>query len=76
MRRGIGRYGVVLGTVVFIWVVAGEYATTLEHLRTPAGWLRLLVLFVLVTGEWVVGAGWLIGAGLWYLRQHPWKPGP
>jgi hypothetical protein len=68
------RYGLGLGLAVFVWVVSGEYAGPLEHLQTRAGWLRLAFLLVLSVAEWVVGAGWLIGVGLWYLRQHPVKP--
>jgi hypothetical protein len=64
----------VLGTLVFVWVVAGEYGGPLEHLRTAAGWLRLAILLLLAVIEWVIGAGWLIGAGLWFLRQHPPAP--
>jgi len=69
------RYGLGLGLAVFAWVVSGEYAGPLEHLQTRAGWLRLAFLLLLCVAEWVVGAGWLIGAGLWYLRGHPLRPG-
>jgi hypothetical protein len=71
IRHGVGRYGLGLGLGIFAWVAWGEYAGPLEHLRTLSGWLRLLVLLVLCVTEWVLGAGWLIGQGLWYLRQHP-----
>lgn len=68
------RYGLGLGLAVFAWVVSGEYAGALEHLQTRAGWLRLAFLLVLSVAEWVIGAGWLIGLGLWYLREHPVRP--
>jgi hypothetical protein len=69
--HGVLRYGLGLGLGIFVWAAWGEYAGPLEHLRTPSGWLRLLVLLVLCVTEWVLGAGWLIGHGLWYLHQHP-----
>jgi hypothetical protein len=68
LRYGILRYGLVLGVLMFAWVVTGKYGTALDHLRTPAGWLRLVLLLVVCIGEWVIGAGWLIGMLLWYLR--------
>lgn len=71
LRRGILRYGIPLGMAVFAWVVSGTYYTTLERLETRAGWLRLLLFLVLCIGEWVIGAGWVIGRLLWYLRQRP-----
>lgn len=74
VRYGVLRYGLGLGLAVFAWVVSGEYAGPLEHLQTRAGWVRLLVLLMLCVAEWVVGAGWLVGLGLWYLRQHPVRP--
>lgn len=76
LRHGILRYGLILGTLVFGWVVSGEYGGVLEHLRTRAGWLRLAFILLLSLGEWVIGAGWLIGCGLWYLHQHPLPSGP
>lgn len=76
VRHGVLRYGLALGLVGFVWVVSGEYAGPLELLQTRAGWLRLAFLLVLSVAEWVVGAGWLIGVGLWYLRQHPVRPAP
>ena len=74
IRHGVLRYGLGLGLCVFIWVVSGEYAGPLEHLRTQAGWLRLGFLLVLCIAEWVIAAGWLVGQALWYLRQHPVGP--
>ncbi len=66
LRVGVCHIGVPLGTVVFIVTLVGEYGTVFEGLRTSAGWLRLLGLAVLCIGEWVLGAGWLIGAALWH----------
>jgi hypothetical protein len=74
LHHGILRYGIPLGGVVFVWIVAGEYAGPLQRLRTGAGWLRLGILLLLCVGEWIIGAGWLIGRGLWFLRQHPFPP--
>jgi hypothetical protein len=74
LRHGILRYGVPLGMAVFAWVVSGAYSTTLEHLETRAGRLRLLLFLALATGEWVIGAGWVIGRLLWYLRQRSSHP--
>ncbi len=71
LRRGILRYGLAVGTLVFAWVVAGEYSGPMEHLRTAAGWLRLGVILLLTIVVWVLGAGWLVGSGIWFLRQHP-----
>jgi hypothetical protein len=72
--HGILRYGILLGGAIFAWIVSGEYAGPLEHLHTRTGWLRLAFLLLLCVGEWVIGAGWLIGRGLWFLRQHPLAP--
>jgi hypothetical protein len=47
--------------------VTGNYASSLRRLRTPGGGARLLLLFVVCVGEWVIGVGWLIGALLWHL---------
>jgi len=70
LRQGVLRYGVPLSIIVTAWVVASAYGTTLERLQTGMGWLRLLLLILLGIGEWAIGAGWLIGAGQWYFRQH------
>jgi hypothetical protein len=64
------RYGLLLGLAVLAWVGSGEYAGPLERLQTRAGWLRLAFLVVLGVAEWVIGAGWLIGLGLWHLHEH------
>jgi hypothetical protein len=69
MRVGVCRIGVPLGTAVFIATLLGEYRAAFEGLRTPAAWLRLLGVAVLCVGEWVLGAGWLIGAALWHGRE-------
>ena len=76
LRNGILRYGLILGTLVFGWVVWGEYGSALDHLHSRADWLRLVIILLLTVGEWVIGAGWLIGWALWYLRQHPFPSGP
>lgn len=70
IRRSIARYGLPLGAAVTAWTVAAA-APSLEHLHTFAGWARLAGLVVLGVGEWVIGAGWVIGQALWYLHQHP-----
>jgi hypothetical protein len=69
MRVGVCRIGVPLGTVVFIVTLGDGYRTVFEGLRTPAGRLRLLGLAILCIGEWVLGAGWLIGTALWHGRD-------
>ncbi len=69
MRVGICRIGVPLGAIVFIVTLVDEYGTVFERLRTSSGWIRLLGVAVLCIGEWVVGAGWLIGAALWHGRD-------
>lgn len=66
IRVGICGIGVPLGTVVFIATLVDEYRTIFEGLRTSAGWLWLLGAAVLCIGEWVLGAGWLIGTALWH----------
>ncbi len=71
IRHGILRYGLILGLLVFGWIAAGEYGTELQHLRTQAGWLKLLILLLLSIGEWTIGAGWLFGSLLWFIRGHP-----
>jgi hypothetical protein len=68
VRVGIGRVGVPLGTLVFIWSFVTNYATTFAHLRTLDGWLRMLLVAVLLAAEWVVGAGWIVGSVLWHTR--------
>lgn len=67
-RVGMGRIGVSIGTIVFVWLVADWYRTTFESLRTVTGWLRLLGVAMLCVVEWVIGAGWVIGAALWQWR--------
>lgn len=69
MRVGICRIGVPLGAIVFIVTLVDEYRTVFERLRTSSGWVRLLGVAVLCIGEWVVGAGWFIGAALWHGRD-------
>jgi hypothetical protein len=69
MRVGICRIGVPLGTIVFIVTLVDEYRTIFESLRTSAGWVRLLGVAGLCIGEWVLGAGWLIGVALWHGRD-------
>ena len=66
---GIVRCGLPLGLAAFLWVTIAQFGTTLEHLRTAGGWLRLGVLFLLAVGEWTLGAGWLLGMLLWSLRR-------
>lgn len=66
MRVGVIRIGLPIGAIVFIAAVPDEYRTILKSLRSSAGWLRLLGVAVLCIGEWVLGAGWLIGAALWH----------
>ncbi len=69
MRVGVCRIGLPLGTAIFIATLLGEHRTAFESLRTPAAWLRLLGVAVLCVGEWVIGAGWLIGTALWHGRE-------
>jgi hypothetical protein len=47
LHHGILRYGLPLGLLVFAFIAQGEYASALERLATPAGWLRLLILLLL-----------------------------
>jgi hypothetical protein len=74
LHHGILRYGLPLGLLVFAFIAQGEYASALERLATPAGWLRLLLLLLLCLGEWTLGAGWLIGRLFWFLRTRPLPP--
>jgi predicted branched-subunit amino acid permease len=69
IRVGVCRIGAALGTVVFIAALVDQYRTSFESLRTLAGWVRLLALAVLCIGEWVIGAGWLIGTVIWHGRE-------
>lgn len=73
-RNGILRCGVPLGTVVFLWVVVAQFATTLDRLHTRAGWLKLGLFLLISMAEWMLGAGWLIGAGLWSLQHGNLAP--
>jgi hypothetical protein len=77
IRRVILWYGVPFGALVTTWVIAKELPA-LDHLHTRAGWARLALLVVLGMAEWGIGAGWVVGRVLWYLREHPlstWKRG-
>lgn len=69
MRYGIVRVGVPLGLAAFCWVTITHLGTTLDHLRTSAGWLRLVALLVVSLAEWTLGAGWLLGALFWSLSR-------
>ena len=69
MRYGIVRAGLPLGLAAFCWVAVAHFGTTLDHLRTSAGWLRLFALFFVSLAEWTIGAGWLLGALLWSLSR-------
>ncbi len=69
IRVGVCRFGVAVGTGVFIATLVDQYRSSFESLRTLAGWIRLLVIAVLCIGEWVIGAGWLIGTVLWHGQQ-------
>jgi hypothetical protein len=66
MRVGVCRIGVPLGAIALLVTLVDGYRTTFESLRTSDGWLRLLGAAVLCIVEWVLGAGWLIGAALWH----------
>lgn len=70
-RVGIGCVGVPLGCIVFAWLLATNYATSFEHLRTAHGWLRLLLLAAVCFVEWVIAAGWIAGSLLWLWRTQP-----
>lgn len=74
IRHGVLRYGLVLGLLVFGWIAVGDYVTVFDRLSTQADWVRLLVLLALCLAVWTVGAGWLIGAALWFVRDHMLPP--
>ncbi len=71
VRVGIGRVGMALGAAAFAWSLLANYATSLEHLRTLNGWLRMLLFAALCIGEWVIAAGWIVGSLLWLWRNAP-----
>lgn len=58
-----------LGLAAFCWVSLAHFGTTLDHLHTSAGWLRLVALLVVSLAEWTLGAGWLLGALFWSLSR-------
>ena len=64
MRVGIGRIGVPIGTIVFVWPLVDGYRTNFEGLQTETGWRRLLGTAILCVVEWLFGVGWMIGAAL------------
>jgi len=69
MRVGMGRIGVPIGAIIFVWLLADGYRTTFESLRPATGWLRLLGTAMLCVVEWVIGAGWVIGTALWHGQE-------
>lgn len=70
LRVGILRVGLPLAVIVSIWAVVAQFGTTFEHLRTAAGAARLLGTLLLIVAEWMLGAGWLVGAVLWQWRER------
>lgn len=70
LRVGILRVGLPLASIVFVWVLASQYSTTFGRLRTAAGAARLSGTLLLIVAEWMLGAGWLVGAILWQWKER------
>ena len=66
VSQGILRRGSLVGlavTLVYVWANLGT--------ETFAGaWWRVALVVLLCFAEWALGAGWIVGAVLWWCRQH------
>lgn len=64
-REGILRRGPIVGalvTLLFVVTTRGE--------RVNAGYWPAIALAAMCFLEWTIGAGWLIGAAMWSMREQ------